>query len=385
MSAARCRFCRGTEGEFVLDLGRQPACDHFPLWPDPLPDPVHPLRLWLCTPCGLAQLAEDDTTPDEPRGVEPQVLVDQARDAVARVAGSGLLRQGASVVEYGSPHGGSWLDLLTSRGLRVATADEPADVVLDCFGLMHAPDQRAALAQRAARLAADGVLLIQFHSLDAILRGAQWNAVRHGHFAYYSTPALLGMLDVVDLGATAAWRFDLYGGTVLLAARRGGAPGCSVVDLGREESAAGVRVARRVASLQQDATRSADALHTFLRKAKTAGRVVLGYGAASRAVVLLNRAGIGPDLLPAVADAAPGKQHRRIPGVGIPVVAPAELIAARPDLVLLFVPDLLDEVRHALPEVEAGGAHWVVLDPTPRKVAIPAGHGAEPGTYDQQS
>jgi hypothetical protein len=350
----------------VLDLGHQPACDHFPLATDPLPDPVHSLRLWLCPTCGLAQLAEDETSADEPRGVEPQALVDQAGDAVDRVHRSGLLRRGASVIEYGSPHGGSWLDLLTTRGLHVAAADEPADVVLDCFGLMHARDQRAALAQRAARLAGDGVLLLQYHSLAAILHGAQWNAVRHGHFAYYSTQVLLGMLDAAGLGATAAWRFDLYGGTVLLAARRGGQPDRSVLDLEREETTAGVRSPQRVAALQQDATRAADALHAFLLEAKSAGRRVLGYGAASRAVVLLNRAGIGPDLLPGVADASPAKHRRRIPGVGIPVVAPEQLVAARPDHVLLFVPDLLDEVRAVFPAVEAGGGRWVLLDPVPR-------------------
>lgn len=370
MSELRCRSCAATDGEIVLDLGRQPACDHFPLATDPWPDPVHPLRLWLCLTCGLAQLAEDETTPEEPRGVEPQVLVDQARAAVQCVDSAGLLRRGGSVVEYGSPHGGSWLDLLIGRGLHVAAADEPVDVVLDCFGLMHAANQRAALAQRVARLADDGVLLLQFHSLAAILRGAQWNAVRHGHFAYYSTPALLSMLDTVGLGAITAWRFDLYGGTVLLAARRGGRPDRSVLDLGREETSAGVRSAQRVAFLQQDAIRSAAALHAFLQEAKTAGRVTLGYGAASRAVVLLNRAGIGPDLLPAIADASSDKHDRRIPGVGIPVVAPEQLISARPDLVLLFVPDLLVEVRRMLPEMEAGGGRWVLLDPVPRVLEV---------------
>lgn len=366
LSTPLCRFCREADGEVVLDLGRQPACDHFPLVRTPQPDPVHPLRLWLCRTCGLAQLAEDETSAEEPRGVEPQALIDQAHDAVDRVEGAGLLRRGDAVVEYGSPHGGSWLDLLAARGLDVAAADEPADVVLDCFGLMHAADQRSALAQRAARLADDGVLLLQYHSLAAILHGAQWNAIRHGHFAYYSTPTLLGMLAAVGLAASAAWRFDLYGGTVLLAARRKGQPDRSVLDLARAETTAGVRSPQRVASLQQDATRTADALYALLQEAKAAGRGVLGYGAASRAVVLLNRAGIGPDLLPAVADASPAKHDRRIPGVGIPVVAPEQLIAARPDLVLLFVPDLLNEVRAALPGVEAGGGHWVLLDPVPR-------------------
>ena len=43
-------------------------------------------------------------------------------------------------------------------------------------------------------------------------------------------------------------------------------------------------------------------------------------------------------------------------------------LVARPDRVLLFVPDLLPEVRRAMPEVEDNGGRWVVMDPMPREI-----------------
>src|SRR5690349_19367224 len=108
-----CRACRGRDGHLVLDLGQQPACDYFPPAGDPGPDPVYPLQMWLCSSCGLAQLLADPTVPEEPRGAEPAALVAQAADAVARVAAAGLLPDRGTVAEYGSPHGGSWLGMLT--------------------------------------------------------------------------------------------------------------------------------------------------------------------------------------------------------------------------------------------------------------------------------
>jgi putative zinc binding protein len=183
MAEASCRACRGRAGDLVLDLGEQPACDYFPRADDPGPDPEYPLQMWLCASCGLAQLVADPTVPEEPRGAEPAALVAQAADAVARVAAAGLLPRGGSVAEYGSPHGGSWLGLLAERGLRAAGDGEPADVILDCFGMMHAADQSAALAERAGRLAPGGVLLLQYHSLATIIASGQWNALRHGHYA----------------------------------------------------------------------------------------------------------------------------------------------------------------------------------------------------------
>ncbi|HEX6419766.1 MAG TPA: class I SAM-dependent methyltransferase [Acidimicrobiales bacterium] len=364
----RCRACRRGTGEIVLDLGRQPAADHFPAASDPGPDPTYPLQMWLCGACGLAQLLEDPTVPEEPRGAEPQALVDQAANAVTRVAAAGWLPPGGRVAEYGSPHGGSWLALLVEQGLTPVGDDEPADVVLDCFGLMHDADQAAGLAVRAGRVAPEGVLLLQYHSLATIVRLGQWNALRHGHYAYYSTTALRRMLATVGFVPRQAWRFDLYGGTVLLAATRsdaGGVAGRDDSGIGEvlaEEVALGVEDPRRVRSLQRMAATRADALRQWLADQAEAGVTVLGYGAASRAVALLCRAGVDRSLLPAVADASPAKQGRRMPATDIPVVAPGELIAARPDVVALFLPDLLQELRGAYPEVEAAGGQWIDVD-----------------------
>ena len=61
-------------------------------------------------------------------------------------------------------------------------------------------------------------------------------------------------------------------------------------------------------------------------------------------------------------DASPTKQGLRMPGTDIPVAAPAELAAQRPIAVLLFVSDLLAEVRAAFPDVEAVGGQWVDVE-----------------------
>jgi hypothetical protein len=361
----------------VLDLGDQPAADNFPPAGDPGPDPVHPLQMWLCARCGLAQLLTDPTTPEEPRGAEPAALVEQAANAVGRVAGAGWLPAGATAAEYGSPHGGSWLGLLADRGLTVVD-DGPADVILDCFGMMHAPDQAAAIAERAARLRPGGVVLLQFHSLATIVRHGQWNSLRHGHFAYYSTTALVPLLASAGLAARSAWTFDLYSGTVLLAATRAGddppgggpvagvpGPDGSVEALLADERALRVDDPERVRHLQRDAEAHASSLRSWLDGQRSAGRTVLGYGAASRAVALLCRARIDRTLLSAVGDASPAKQGRRMPATDVPVVAPADVVAARPDAVALFLPDLLAEVRARLPEVEAAGGAWVDVDTLP--------------------
>ena len=355
-----CRACRGSVGHVVLDLGDQPACDYFPRYDDPGPDPLYPLQMWLCSSCGLAQLLADPTVPEEPRGTEPAALVSQAADAVQRVAAAGWLPEHRVVAEYGSPHGGSWLELLAARGLTPADNGGQAEVIIDCFGMMHAADQRAALAERASRIAPGGVLLLQYHALSTIIGCGQWNALRHGHYAYYSTTALTQMLAAAGLTPRTAWRFDLYGGTVLLAATRDrGEPDDTVRSMLATDAGIGVRDPGAFEGLQQDIQSHAKALRDWLAAERSAGKNVLGYGAASRAVALLCQAQVDRVLLPAVIDASPTKHGLRMPGTDIPVADPAQLAARRPDAVLLFVPDLLAEVRDAYPEVETAGGRWV--------------------------
>jgi C-methyltransferase C-terminal domain/Putative zinc binding domain len=324
-----CRACRGQAGHLVLDLGDQPACDYFPMGDVPGPDPVYPLGMWLCSSCGLAQLLTDPTVPAEPKGVEPAALISQAADAVRRVAVAGLLPPGGRVAEYGSPHGGSWLGLLADLELTSVAGEAVADVVLDCFGLMHAADQSAAIARRARRVAPGGVLLLQYHSLDAIIRQGQWNAV-------------------------------------LLAARRDedvlGKPDDTVRSILSAEAQVGIRDPDVLGRLQHDLRNHVSALRQWLRAAKAVGQTVLGYGAASRAVALLSMADVDHALLGAVADASAAKQGLRMPGTRIPIISPKELTERRPDVVLVFVSDLLNEVRAAYPGIEANGGRWVAAD-----------------------
>lgn len=383
MRGWRCRWCRGDVGTVVLDLGEQPAADHFPTPDDARPDAAYPLRMVVCGSCGLAQLEDDPTDAEEPRGVEPAALVRQAAEAVSDLVRAGLTRPGTTAAEFPSPHGGSWLGLLADAGLVVerglesgAGAPRQVDLVVDSLGLMHDADQRAALELRLSRLAPDGVLALHVHTLATILRDGTWNALRHGHYAYYAVPVLVDMAEELGLRPVGAWEYGLYGGTVVVAFARSGsrtlaehAAGAELVRrLVRSERGVGVTDPERVAELGDAVEESATALRAYLDRARADGLRVAGYGAASRAVALLGVAGVGPDDLVAVGDASEAKHGRALPGSRVPIVGPEELVALRPDRVLLFVPDLLDEVRAALPDVEAAGGRWVVAEPRPREV-----------------
>lgn len=376
---APCRSCGGADTQIVLDLGMQPSCEVFPAaGGDPALDPRHPLRMAFCHDCGLAQLdADPGTVEEQVLVVEPAAMVEQARRTLALLTAQGHVGPGRTAVEFASPHGGTLRPDLEAAGVRVSAPDRPgsADLVLDVYGLLHEPDQDEALRHRVALLRPGGALALQLHSLAAVLENRHVGELRHGHFAYWSMPALATALARHGLGVHRARRFPLDGGTVVVIARADAEPDAETRALLAAERAAGVTDATAVAALQQAADGAAAALRGWLDEQRAAGRRVVGYGAATRAVPVLAHAGVDAGLLCAIGDAAPGKQGGRVPGSDIPVVAPDAVLALDPDLVLLFLPDLLGEMRARMAAVEERGGRWVVLTPAPQPVAPLVGAG----------
>lgn len=364
-----CRGCGSDAVTRVLDLGPQPGSDHFPLVSDPQPDERWPLELWLCPRCTLVQLG-----PVTPRQPEPPLAVESAtsREHARRSVRQILERTGdlsrRSVVEFASHHGGSWLDHLTAAGARLAVGTERANLVVDVHALAHEREVCRALRERADRLAPEGLLVLEFHHLLPLLRGSQFDTVRHGHWSYFSLGALQLLAAEHGLRVVSARPVPVFGGSlrVLLCHQGAGwAADGSVPALLGEETAAGLDRRESLAKLQEATFRAADLLHTYLTRWQALGRTVLGYGAPSKAPVLLGVAGVGPDLLPFTVDLAPGKQGRRLPGCGIPIRPVEALRAAGPDVVLLLTWDIADEVIDQLETAGGWGAQYVVPLPEP--------------------
>ncbi|KQU04264.1 hypothetical protein ASG56_12825 [Rhodococcus sp. Leaf7] len=359
-----CRACSSVDVTTVLDLGRVPAADTFPsVGSPPGNDERHSLAMGLCTACGLAQLLHDDTRADEPRGVEPEALRRAASHAMDQIVRRGWLPVGAVVREYGSPHGGSWIPDVVGRGISDAApahvGSGPADLVVDGFGLMHEPNQAAALIERRELLGDRGVLVLQIHSFATIVRERQWNALRHGHFAYWSLTALESALQSAGLTSLGCWESDLYGGTLLVSARRadGNGPDAPAADLEaarrvrESEAAAGITRPVLVSALGSAMSADVAALRAVLADSVLTGTAIAAYGAASRAVALFAMAGVDASMIGAVVDASPAKWGRRMPATDVPIVGPDWMYAHRPDRVLVTVPDLVPEVAAAHPDL----------------------------------
>jgi hypothetical protein len=138
----------------------------------------------------------------------------------------------------------------------------------------------------------------------------------------------------------------------------------SVQALLAEEIRRGLDALAIYQNFQNRADQVKNDLLAFLLEQNRKGMSVIGYGAAAKGNTLLNYAGVKPDLLPYVCDAAESKQGKYLPGSHIPVLSPEVIRERKPDIVLILPWNIKTEVEQQLAFIRDWGGQFAVAVPT---------------------
>jgi SAM-dependent methyltransferase len=235
-------------------------------------------------------------------------------------------------------------------GLALAQELEPADLVVANNVLAHVPDINDFMAGIARLLKPKGRVSIECPHLLRLLAGNQFDTIYHEHYSYLSLQVVQRVAAAAGLAVVDVEQLPTHGGSlrIWLAHQGAAQPTAAVESVLVAEAVAGLETLEAYADFQQRAEAAKRGLLEFLLQAKRDGRRVLGYGAAAKGNTLLNYAGIRADLLTAVADRAPSKQGKHLPGSHIPVISSEQLAAESPDALLVLPWNLIDELRHQL-------------------------------------
>ena len=384
-----CRHCGSPLEHEVIDLGHQPPSNAY-LTPEQLalPEITYPLKVFVCTHCWLVQLpahaaAEELFTPDYAYFSSTSTSwCAHAERFVAAAVERLELGPESLVVELAS-NDGYLLQYVQQRGIPClgiepthATAEaarakgiatierffgvalaaelEPADLVVANNVLAHVPDINDFVAGIARLLKPTGRASIEFPHLLRLLAGNQFDTIYHEHYSYLSLGAFQRIAETAGLAVVNVEELPTHGGSlrVWLAHLGAAEPTAAVAAVLAAEAEAGLETLEAYAGFQQRAEAAKHGLMQFLLQAKADGKRVLGYGAAAKGNTLLNYAGIRADLLAAVADRAPSKQGKLLPGSHIPVVSPEELFMTSPDALLVLPWNLITEIKQQLQCIE---------------------------------
>jgi 2-polyprenyl-3-methyl-5-hydroxy-6-metoxy-1,4-benzoquinol methylase len=402
----KCRHCAADLTLPLIDLGMAPPSNAY-LTVESLqrPERRFPLRVLVCERCWLVQ-TEDFADAHELfdanyayfSGVSTSWLAHAERYAGEMVARLGLDAR-SRVVEVAA-NDGYLLQYVKARGIPCTGVEPTAstaaaarakgiDIVQDFFGrrlatqmatrglqadlmaannvLAHVPDINDFVAGFAMLLKPQGVATFEFPHLLRLMADAQFDTIYHEHFSYLSLTAVQHVFEAAGLKVFDVQELPTHGGSLRVFAQRtdtGAHPVTQAVgSMLRCEIDAGVQTAAYYQGLQPRAERIRDDLLRFLHEAKRQGRSVVAYGAAAKGNTLLNFAGVGSDLIRCVVDLNPAKQGKFMPGSRIPIVGRDELIARRPDDLLILPWNLIAEIREQHEGLARLGTRFVVAVP----------------------
>ena len=401
----KCRNCATPLEHTFLDLGFAPPSNAYLTQGDlTRPEKYYPLKIKVCSECWLVQ-TEDYAQADQLFSAEYAYFSSTSSGWLAHAAAyakkmtAELELDGSSMVIEVASNDGYLLKNFVAAGIpclgieptastaaaaealgipvmreffgealgkRLAAEGKQADLIVGNNVYAHVPDINDFTRGLKAVLKLAGTITLEFPHLMQLIEHAQFDTVYHEHFSYLSLNTVNRIFTSVGLRIWDVEELPTHGGSLRVY-------GCHVDDvrltqpsaikLLQEEANYGLQRLQTYLDFQLRANKIKDNLLAFLIEQKHTGKKVVAYGAAAKGSTLLNYAGVKPDLLPYVCDAAAAKQGKFMPGSHIPILPPCELANGQPDYVLVLPWNLLDEVQKQNAELKLKGVRFVTAVP----------------------
>lgn len=401
----KCRHCDTPLKHRFLDLGFSPPSNRYLAASDLCRSETHfPLRVYVCDSCWLVQ-TEDHASAGELFDSEyayfsstSSTWLAHARNYCRMISERVSLGDSSMVFEVAS-NDGYLLRNFVQMGIQcvgieptTSTADAaerlgipvvreffgkecgrqlratrgPADLICGNNVYAHVPDINDFTEGLREALKPGGTITLEFPHLLQLIRHGQFDTVYHEHFSYLSLTAVRAVFERASLRIFDVEELSTHGGSLRVYGCHAADPRATRTAVGealRGEGAEGLLDLSTYIGFQSRAERIKNAFLSFLLDEQRAGRRVAAYGAAAKGNTLLNFAGVRPDLIEFVCDAAPSKQGKFLPGSHIPILPPMELAVRKPDVVVILPWNLAHEVIAQQGSIRSWGGRFAVAVP----------------------
>lgn len=411
MNAPVCRSCGSPLATTFVDLGVQPISNAFRRPSDrDRPETFYPLHAYVCDACKLVQL-QDFGTPEDHFHSDYAYFssfssswLAHAQAYATTMADRFQLGPQSHVIEIAS-NDGYLLRYFKAAGIpcmgvdpaencaRAARDNHGIETRVAFFGaetasalvaegrsadltaannvLAHVPDINDFVAGFRILLKPGGVATFEFPHLMQLIAQVQFDTIYHEHYSYLSLLALEPLFARHGLKVFDVEQLPTHGGSlrIFVAHQASHHVATRAVSMMREaETAADLA---NIATYEAFAARVRRHKRDFimlLARLKNEGRRIAAYGAPAKGNTLLNYAGIRNDIIDFTVDRNPAKQGLFLPGLGIPVLDPAEIFVRKPNIVVILPWNLADEIRRDLAGIRDWGGRFLIPIPEPRLV-----------------
>ena len=401
----KCRYCSSLLVHTFLDLGFAPPSNAY-LSKDDLtkPEKYYPLKVMVCNKCWLVQ-TEDYAQADELFDAEYAYFsstssswLEHAKCYVEKMIKELDLNENSHVIEVASNDGYLLKNFVEKKipclgieptastasaaeelgirvlqeffgeklGRRLSQEGQQADLILGNNVYAHVPDINDFTLGLKSALKQNGTITLEFPHLMRLIEFNQFDTIYHEHFSYLSLYTVSKIFKAAGLRIWNVEELSTHGGSLRIYGCHEEDPRNSLPTVQAildQEKRAGLQDLWTYRAFQDRADGIKNNFVEFLITQKQLGKKIAAYGAAAKGNTLLNYAGIKPDLLSFVCDAANAKQNKFMPGSHIPIYEPNILFNEPLDYVVILPWNIADEVVRQNLKLKDMGVRFVTAVP----------------------
>lgn len=188
------------------------------------------------------------------------------------------------------------------------------------------------------------ILMLEVPDVQQQVDKGHWEGFAHPHLYYFTEGTLKNVLEIYGMQLQYLSRERTDGGSLLVIARKNGAK-------------------KIVSDLTTDMWARKKEISDLLNELAQQGKKVYAFG-AGKGMTILNMLGINNWQVQYVLDDDPTKQGKWLPGCGIEVINPGEIVSIPPDYILMLTPTHTTGMKRMMEDRFPGRA-WKWIDIIP--------------------
>ena len=399
-----CRLCGSKNIDMVLHMSPTPLGDHYISFDElSMIEKTHPVDLYLCGDCGLAQLPEVlDATEVYGRYIyktsDSLGLVEHFDKSVSIILEKFKPEKRSLIVDIGS-NDGSYLKLYQSKGMQVLGV-EPASSIAKGASLANVPTINEFFSKKVAEnivenygkasivtanntfanidnlhdfvynvkrvMKKDGVFIFETGYVLDLFSKTIFDNIYHEHLSYFSIKPLERFFNSMDMELFDVDRITPKGGSIRCYVQlHGGMRHRSdfVNELLRIEKSSGLHERKIFADFGQRLLGIKNKIQKTIIDIHTRGEKVSAYGASVGVTTALYNFGLDQKQLLFLADDNVRRQGLYSPGKHMPVLSPLELVNQHIDYTFILAWMYNDSIIKRNREYLAIGGKFITILP----------------------
>lgn len=239
-----------------------------------------------------------------------------------------------------------------------------ANLIFGANVLAHVPEIVDFVKGVKEILKPEGTAVFEFPYIKGLMEN-KFDTIYHEHVFYYSLIALINLFKKADLEIYDVEMTPMQGGSLRIFISHPGnfLISVNVKNLVSQEIKDGFDKIETYQKINKNVSKLKNDIIFLLKKIKSEGKKIAGYGAPAKGNVLLNYFGINKNYLDFIVDKSEAKQGLYTPGTHLLVYPPEKVYQEKPDYLLILAWNIADEIIEQLKDYHEEGGKFIIPIP----------------------